>query len=207
MRDVHKLDGKLDKFAFLGPPYPWPQYLAALPGDCHDAIFNQPYRDGKLGEYLEIHSRRQAKQVNCLIGHGIPPETGQYAHSARDDLTIRPGMCIQFYTNPTARQGSAVVIDAGSIDAIKYMLGVVIKAKSVNGPVDVQLLLARENLLPCLQWPSLDQDQVFHTDIRMEVPLDDINSVVRVCHTSSTSTGTQEILLASLNATSLSWHT
>jgi hypothetical protein len=180
MRDVHKLDGKLDQFAFLGPPYPWPQYLAALPGDCHDAIFDQPYREGKLGEFLEIQSRRPAKQLNCLIGHGIPPETGQYAHSARDDLIIRPGMCIQFYTNPTARQGSAVAIDAGSIDAISQMLGVVIEAKSVDGPVDVQLLLARENLPLCLQWPSLGPDQVFLTDIHMKVPLGDINGVVRV---------------------------
>ena len=181
MRDVHRLmpEDKRDVFAFLGPHYSWPQYLAALPGDCVQSIFNQPYRDGKLEDFLEIRARRPAKQLNCLIGHGIGPESGNLAYSVHDDCIIRPGMCIEFY-NPEAGQGSAEAIDIGSIDAIRHLQGVVMAVGSHDGPVEVQLLLASRNLPPCLQWPSLGRDQVFQTDIRMIVPLDQVNQVVRV---------------------------
>ena len=181
MRDVHRLmpEDKLDIFAFLGPPYNWPQYLAALPPDCVQSIFNQPYRDGKLEDFLEIRSRRPAKELNCLIGYDIGPEAGHFAYSSRDDRIIRPGMCIEFNI-PEAGQGSAEAIDIGLINAIRHMQGVVIAVGSHDDPVEVQLLLASRNLPPCLQWPSLGRDQVFQTDICMKVALADINGIVRV---------------------------
>ena len=71
MRDVRVLNGGLEGFALVGPEYEWPQYLASLPRDCLEAINDQPYRDGRLGDFLEIRACRPGKDLDCLLGSGI----------------------------------------------------------------------------------------------------------------------------------------
>ena len=63
MRDVRALDEKLEGFAFVGPEYEWPQYLNSLPQDFLQSIYDQPYLEGRLGDYLEIRAGRSISKL------------------------------------------------------------------------------------------------------------------------------------------------
>ena len=168
MRDVRVLNGGLEGFALVGPEYEWPQYLAALPRDCLEAINGQRYLDTTLGDYLEIRACRPGKDLECLIGNGIEVNRDQYA--MMDGTCIRPGMGIRFNLSEDDLD-----------DAMQNLHGVITRIDSDSDKVvTVRVLLARSNLPPCMDWPSLGPNQVFQTDIYVRVSLDAINDIVRI---------------------------
>ena len=171
MRDVRRLNGRLEGFALVGPEYEWPQYLASLPRDCLEAINDQPYRDGRLGVFLEIRACRPGKDLDCLLGSGIE-DTDQNA--IMGGTIIRPGMCIGFCSD--------FALDV-SHDAIRHLQGIITRIDPDCDDVDsvmVRVLLSRRNLPPCMDWPSLGRHQVFQTNIFLRVSLKAIHSVVRI---------------------------
>lgn len=172
MRDVYVLHDNLDDFAIVGPEYKWAQYLASLPRDCVTAIYDQGYRDGKLGDYLEIHARKPPKELACLLGSGIA-ETDQVAMVA--GRVIRPGMCVEFCTD-FASSGSQEALDHSMIQNLQGAITAIDRGDEVV----VRVLLSRWNLPPSMNWPSLGSDQVFQTDIFMRVQLNQITNVVRI---------------------------
>ena len=173
MRDVRALDEKLEGFAFVGPEYEWPQYLNLLPADCRQSIYDQPYLEGRLGDYLEIRAGRSGKDLECLIGSGIEYNEDQPESVVQHGAILRPGMCIRFYCSDLEQ----------SHDTIRHLHGVITRIDSdcdeVNS-VMVRVLLARSNLPPSMDWPSLGRNQVFQTDLFLRVSLDAITGIVRI---------------------------
>jgi hypothetical protein len=111
------LNGRLEGFAFLSPEYEWTQYVASLPEDCLQAIYDEPYRDGRLGDYLEICACRSGKNLECLIGSGIEYNEDQPECAVQYGNIMRPGMCVQFYCSDLEE----------SHDVIRRLHGVITK--------------------------------------------------------------------------------